>query len=192
MNVSPGDRLIQAIDLVSDQVQQMREGDWARPTPCDGWDAHQLLDHVSDTLTGLLGSMAGGDYRASKHGEAGRLPRPAESVERWKTLAAEGREAAAGIDPDSELSGPMGSGPAEAALRIPTHDLTVHAWDLAASAVRDLELPEPLRADLDDLVHGMPVEMVRSPGLFGPEVEAPAAAGPTARLMAFLGRRRPA
>lgn len=74
---------------------------------------------------------------------------------------------------------------------MPTHDLTVHAWDLAATAGRDLELPEELRGDLEGLVYNTPPEFMRQPGIFGTAVETPQGASPTEQVMAFLGRRRP-
>ncbi len=187
----PADLLDAAIRAVSDQVDAMTEGDWSRPSPCEGWDGHQVLDHVSGTLTGILGMLGGSDYRESTY-DGGRPASPAESVDRWHDLAAQARQAVSGLDPTRELSGPMGAGPAAMALKIPTHDLTVHAWDLAATAGRAYEIPEALRVDLDQMVHTAPPEMLRTPGVFGPEVPAPDGAGPTETLMAFLGRRRPA
>lgn len=148
-----------------------------------------MLDHVSATLRGILGMLAGRDYRASKDGDA-RTSSPAEAIDTWRALADEAKVAAAALDPQTELEGPMGAGPALQSLAVPTHDLTVHAWDLAANAGRSVELPDELRIDLDQLVHATPPEILRSPGLFGPEIEAPHAAGPTEQLMAFLGRRR--
>ncbi|XVX21494.1 TIGR03086 family metal-binding protein [Actinomycetota bacterium] len=188
----PGQLLGSAIDLMTEQVDAMGEQDWARPSPCEGWSGHQVLDHVTNTLIGIQGALAGGSYLASKHEDGAATGTPAEAVERWHRLAEEAKAAAADLDPAAELAGPMGSGPAEQALRIPTHDLTVHAWDLAATAGRELELPEVLRDDLDQLVHNTPPEILRSPGLFGPELPAPDGGGPTEQIMAFLGRSRPA
>lgn len=186
-----GELLDAAVLAFTEQVDAMRDEDWSRPSPCQGWDGHQVLDHVSDTLTGILGMLSGADYRETKEGEGARTASPQEAVTRWHDLGRQARTAAASLDPSRVLSGPMGEGPAAVALKIPTHDLTVHAWDLAATAGRRWEIPELLRSDLEQLVVAIPPEVLRSPGLFGPEVPAPENAGKTDRLMAFLGRRRP-
>lgn len=141
MNVhDPGERLVAAIDLVTEQAELMTDGDWERPSPCQDWNGHQVLDHVSATLRGILGMLAGRDYRASKDGDA-RTSSPAEAIDTWRALADEAKVAAAALDPQTELEGPMGAGPALQSLAVPTHDLTVHAWDLAATAGRSVELP---------------------------------------------------
>lgn len=185
----PGSRLTSAIDAMTGRVDATT--DWSRQSPCDDWNAHQVLDHVTDTLQGIIGMLSGGSYRDSKHGDAGRTATPEEAITRWRDLAEQAKRAAGELDPGAQLNGPMGPGPADQALAIPTHDLTVHAWDLSAAAGSDWEIPEGLRADLDQLVHSTSAEVLRSPGLFEPEVEAPAGAGPTEQLMAFLGRKRP-
>lgn len=188
--LDPGTRLQLAIDAVSEQVDAMRDADWSSPSPCDGWDGRAVVDHVAGTLTGILGMLSGEDYRASKS-DASATDSPDDAAQRWRDLADRARVAAGDLDPSRELSGPMGPGPASMALAIPTHDLTVHAWDLAATGGRRWEIPESLRADLDNLVRNTPEEILRSPGLFGPELEPAPDANPTERVMAFLGRSRP-
>ena len=68
-------------------------------------------------------------------------------------------------------------------------DLAVHAWDLAASGGRALDLPDELLAHVENLVRSIPEEQLRS-GPFGPAVEPPPGASETDRLMAYLGRTR--
>ncbi|WP_040161454.1 TIGR03086 family metal-binding protein [Nigerium massiliense] len=181
-----------ALDTMTAQVDATPAEAWTRPSPCEGWDGQALLDHVTGTLQGISAMISGGDYRA------GRNRRPAEdgasaqdAIDRWHGLAEEVRRQAETMDAQEPMTGPRGEEPAWSALKVPTHDLTVHAWDLAATAGRELELPDDLLADLTDLVKNTPPDFLRSPGVFGPEVEAPHGAGPTDRLMAFLGRRHP-
>lgn len=60
---------------------------------------------------------------------------------------------------------------------------------IAACAGRDLELPEDLRMHVEGLVIGFPEEKLRSPEMFGPPVETPAGAGPTAHAWPLWGGR---
>ena len=67
-------------------------------------------------------------------------------------------------------------------------DLVVHGWDLARAARLDDGMEdediERVRRYMESMGEGL-----RSPGAFGPEVEAPPDADNQGRLLAFLGRR---
>lgn len=178
-----------AIDGVSQQIDALTEDDWEKPTPCDGWDVHRVVDHVTDTLVGIRGAIAGGDYRQSKYGDLGRTHDVRDAVTSWQQQAEHAKEAIETFDPRTQATGPMSTGPAEESLRIPLHDLTVHAWDIATGAGHPYDIPEPLLDDLDRLVHAVPEEVLRRPGLFGPALDAPEGASRTEQAMAFLGRR---
>ncbi|HLI73723.1 MAG TPA: hypothetical protein VKU86_07570, partial [Acidimicrobiales bacterium] len=67
-------------------------------------------------------------------------------------------------------------------------DLVVHGWDLARSAGLDERIaPEDVgrvRKQAEEFG-----DALRSPGAFGPVVDAPNGADEQAQLLAFLGRR---
>jgi uncharacterized protein (TIGR03086 family) len=68
-------------------------------------------------------------------------------------------------------------------------DLLVHTWDLARAAKLDENL------DLDEVERVLatwqqiPSDAMRSPGVFGPEIESAGGADPQTRLLNFAGRR---
>lgn len=101
-------------------------------------------------------------------------------------LTASGRGARAGHG-ELWLCGPETSA---GWFRLPP-GVEVHRWDLAVATA----LPGHATLDdeeltfLDAMVGSYPAEVMRMPGLFGPEVTPPAGADRTARLMAFLGRQ---
>ncbi|WP_040161083.1 TIGR03086 family metal-binding protein [Mobilicoccus massiliensis] len=178
------------LDLVSAQVDSTDAEAWQNPSPCAGWRAVDVLAHVTGTVHKALNSLGGGDYASSPAEAAGEVD-TTEVLARWRDTAGRAADAIVTADLDRVVPSPRGDVPLREALALPTADLAVHAWDLAASAGQDLELPSELRELVERLVRGMPEEILRSDQTFGPAVEPPAGANETARLMAFLGRRRP-
>jgi uncharacterized protein (TIGR03086 family) len=90
---------------------------------------------------------------------------------------------------ETPIKSPMGELPAELVLgRIMSMDVLVHTWDLARAVGGDERL------DQDAVAHAFegikPVgPMLRRPGLFGDEVEAPEGADLQTQFLCFLGRR---
>jgi len=67
-------------------------------------------------------------------------------------------------------------------------DLAVHSWDLARAAGLDDRLdPEDVHRTFE-LVEPMD-DMLRTPGVCGPRLDAAPGADEQTRLLAFLGRR---
>jgi len=79
--------------------------------------------------------------------------------------------------------------PATYVARLLNIELAVHASDLAIGTNQDLEISPILAEYILGLARETVVPAVRANGLFGPEVEVPAAASSLNRLLAFTGRR---
>ena len=187
--MSDGTTLFPAgLDLVTEQVDATT--DWDAPSPCEGWTALDVLAHVTGTVHKALISMGGGAYASVPADAAGGVDASAV-VARWHEAAGRAADALLAADPEQVIESPRGPLPLRQALGLPVADMSVHAWDLAASGGRDLALPDDLRAHVERLVRGLPEEKLRSAEMFAPSVEAPSDAGPTDQLMAFLGRSRP-
>lgn len=178
------------LDLVSEQVEATSAEGWAAPSPCEGWRAIDVLSHVTGTVQKSVTALGGGDY-ASTPGEAASEVDTTEAIARWQESAARAADAILTADLDRPVPSPRGEMPLREALALPVADLAVHAWDIAAAAGRDLDLPDDLRAHVEGMTRSVPDEMLRSEGTFGPALEPPAGASETEKLMAFLGRRRP-
>ena len=168
-------RLTALIDAVAPDA-------WSAASPCEGWSARDVLDHVVSSELDFLRQR--------------ELPVPdvdgSDPISAWPVL----RDTFASILADPEtgprrFDGYFGPTTIEETVdRFYTLDLVIHRWDIAVA----VGLPEHARltADEIDLVRAnldsIPDEVMRSPGLFGPAVEPPADADPTTELMAFLGR----
>lgn len=154
---------------------------WEASSPCAGWTARDVLRHVADTERDLLDRM-GFDPPAVDG---------LDPVAAWTAVRA--AVAAALHDParaDHAYDGYFG--PTTFATTVDdfySFDLVVHRWDLA----RAVGLQEHEVIDADELArirHSGDVfgEAARAPGVFGPELPAPADATEQERVLAWMGR----
>ncbi len=154
---------------------------WASPSPCDGWTARDVVGHVVDTQGMFLGFVGGslGDVPAVAEDPAGA----------WRV--ASGSVQAALDDPavaTSTFQGFQGETTFESAVdRFLNFDLVVHRWDLARATGGDEQVDAE---DAERVIVGANEfgEMLRGPGVCGPEVPVPAGADPTTRMLAIVGR----
>lgn len=167
-----------------------RVTDWSRPSPCEGWVASDVLGHIVGTLSKTRSMLSAGTYAGLPADPLG-LPGP-EAVALWTATRDVLLLELSGADLSQEIQSRFGPQSLGLALMRPTADFCTHAWDIAASQGERLELPDELRAVVRQVAEAVPASAMRSPGLFGPEVEPAPDAGPTERLMAWLGRRMPA
>jgi uncharacterized protein (TIGR03086 family) len=167
----------QAVDGFSQRVDAAG-GRWDAPSPCEGWTAREVVDHVTGNHRMIVERLGGAD-----------APGPTgDPSADW--VAA--RDAALTVLEQADLSqvveGPMGPMPAEIVCGIMTNDVLVHTWDLARAVGADEALPV-------DLVEGayaalLPFDdLLRQSGFFGPKLEVSEAASTQDRLLAFLGRQ---
>ncbi|HYD11004.1 MAG TPA: maleylpyruvate isomerase family mycothiol-dependent enzyme [Acidimicrobiales bacterium] len=166
---------------------------WARPAPCEGWTARDVVRHLCEWLPGpgfLLGT-----FGVSTGGMPSVDDDPAGA---WRVL----RDAIQGGLDDPAVAGrvedcgPPGSMSFEAAVDMTcTPDVLIHTWDLARAA----GLPEHEQLDAAEVarqvagIEQLPPEVdaaMRSSGHFGPRVEVAADADELTRLLAFNGRER--
>jgi uncharacterized protein (TIGR03086 family) len=175
------DRYRRLTDAFAAKVAALPESGWERPTPCEGWNARELVSHVVNTQGMFLGFVGL---------ELGDIPSVDDDpVAAWDAARAKMQHEL--DDPEratAEFDGFQGPTTLEAAVnRFLCFDQVVHGWDLA----RAVGLDE--RIDAEDIarVRAQAEELgdkLRSPGAFGPAVDAPAGADDQARLLAFLGR----
>ncbi len=156
--------------------------DWSAPSPCEGWTARDVLDHVVTTEEDFLAQHLA-DYQRG----TGTLE------QRWAAVRAAVTEVLADpVRADVEFDGFFGPTTVARTIdRFYTADLIVHRWDIARAigcaeheATTAAERAH-LWAGLDDIDPAV----MRQPGLFGPAVELPVDADDHARLLAWLGRR---
>lgn len=163
-------------------VDAVPDHGWDASSPCEGWTARQVLEHVVESQHGFLARF---DLAPSLDGEDD--PRA-----RWRLV----RDAMQRSldDPDTaqtEYEGMLGVTTFAATVDdFMSADLLVHAWDIArAAGLRAHEaMPDDEVERLDARLRPMG-ETLRMPGVFGAEVPVPAGAPAQDRLLGFLGRQ---
>jgi uncharacterized protein (TIGR03086 family) len=163
---------------------------WGNPSPCDGWDARDVVRHLVEWLAPpgfLLGAF-------------GIATRPIPSVDddpagAWSAVrdAIQGGLDDPAVAEQVEDCGPPGQLSFEAAVDMTcTPDVLIHTWDLAQAAGVDVDLDveevDRQAAGIDAMPPGVD-EAMRASGHFGPRVDVPAHADALTRVLAFNGRR---
>ena len=155
------------------------------PTPCAEWDVHALLIHMADSLDVLCDAVDAGCVEdaspAPEHGNAVALV----SAVRGRACRLLGAWAHA----DEPAAVSIYGRPLSRTIVASTGaiEIAVHGWDLARGCGHDRTIPAGLAEDLCQLA---PLVVTRQdrPHRFGFQVSLPPDAGPSDRLVAFLGR----
>lgn len=175
------ERYARLADAFAAKIDGVPADGWESPSPCEGWTARDVVDHVVGTQGMFLGFVGRelGDIPSAKDDPAGA----------WK--AARTVVQADLEDPEraaATFDGLGGRTTFEAAVdRFLNFDLVVHNWDLSRATGQDD------RMDPDDVARVTKTarsfgDGMRSPQAFGPEKEPPPGADDQTKLLAFLGR----
>jgi uncharacterized protein (TIGR03086 family) len=183
------DRYRRHADAFEAKVAAVRSDQWANPSPCEKWDARDVVDHI----VAMHGYMLRPIGRSLPPGEGDPLTdfRAARAVVE-EVLA------------DPELAGQEVDTPtgrmtmADQIDRVVSDDLVLHSWDLARATGQD-EAMDPV--DVERLwasTSAIPPELMEKyrtpdafgPGVevFGPEVAVPDDAPLQDRLLGLIGR----
>jgi uncharacterized protein (TIGR03086 family) len=152
---------------------------WSSPSPCSGWTAADVAEHVIEVHRGQLEAI-GADIEAAS---------TESTLERWTKTT--DRFLAAMNDPElagKPVNGPLGTVAfKQLAGSIVLHDLLVHTWDLAVATQQSTELDtDAVTAALEKM---QPMSaFIRGPGMFGPEVTPPEHADAQTQFLCFVGR----
>ncbi len=176
------DAFCEAVDLFDSRVAGTAPDSWSKPSPCEGWAARDVLDHLVRNLRGLRAAVEGGDFLAA----AGQ-PVEGDLLEVWD----QERRAAPATVGQAALAETLVVG----GNRVPPvvlvdglmRDLVIHTWDLARAVGGDERLPDDLVAAATRAMAMVTAE-ARGPGRYGHEVPAPPGADAQARLLALSGR----
>jgi uncharacterized protein (TIGR03086 family) len=154
----------------------------SRPTPCRGWDLRMLLRHVNESLAALHEAAGLGRVSVWPAAEPPAADLAATFRERARRLAG------ACLCPDRVIVIADRSTTFAAVAALGALEVTLHGWDISrACGPPARPIPSPLA---DGLLAVAPV-LVGGSGrepLFAPPVTPAPDAGPSDRLIAFLGR----
>lgn len=161
-------------------IAGVRADQYDDETPCELWTVRDLLEHMIGVVARIGAAVAGTPRVAFVLGAdpAGQFQEAATStLEAWRAPGALDRVVDGG-------PGPM---PGHVLAGINLLDTTTHTWDLATATGQPVSLPDDVAAAAMEASRATITPVIRS-GRFGPEVAVADEAGPTERLVAFLGR----
>jgi uncharacterized protein (TIGR03086 family) len=167
----------------SARVDQVPDGAWEKPAPCEGWVARDVVGHLVEWLPAFF------------CGTWDLAPPAGPSVDEdpagaWHALDAMVRAAFA--DPaiaDAERDNHMGRSTfAQTFDMIGTTDVFFHTWDLARATGLDETLDPDEVHRLFEAMEPMD-QMLRESGQYGPRVAVPDDADEQTKLLAFIGRQ---
>lgn len=162
---------------------------WDAPSACSAWTVRDVAGHLIWGQEQLRHWAGGTEYTGAPGGPG--APHPGRlaglsPVVTWRTA----RDATDAVLSDEALRRAvtlpgMGERPLSAIVTLLVTDQLAHAWDIAYAIGLDMRLPP-------DLVAGSLAwardNVVRAPGLFGPELASPTGADEQTRWLAYLGR----
>lgn len=176
--------LQRACDDLAEVVSTLTTDQLALPTNCPGWDVRALLNHTLGTAA-MFTKVNAGELVGEDAGD----------VVGDDAVSAVARTAAANLDAwrvPGALDGvrvyPWGTFPASVGLVINVSEVALHSWDLAAAAGQTPQLDAGAAQVVFDLYSQIPLDDMRTHGVFGAEVSVSSSAPVQDRLLGLLGR----
>jgi uncharacterized protein (TIGR03086 family) len=153
------------------------EDAWGAASPCEGWTAGDVIDHVTANYTRLAGALGVTVERTGDRAADWSSARDAllGSLERDGAL-------------DTVVDTPAGEMPLGKFLAaFLTTDTLVHSWDIARAVHADESLAAELC--LRSFERALPAdEMLRVPGMFGPKLDYADDDAVQVKMLRFYGR----
>jgi uncharacterized protein (TIGR03086 family) len=176
------DRYRTIADGFTARVEGVHADQWGTQTPCEEWDARQLLEHVVSVHRMAIAGLAGDPPVDQSPGE--------DLVAAWR--ACTGEVAGALSDPElaatSVTAGPFGDQPFEQLVgTLICTDTLVHTWDLARTTAQDERLDTAAVNRSMEFLSAHDAGM-RRPGGFADKIDPPEGADDQTRLLNFCGR----
>jgi uncharacterized protein (TIGR03086 family) len=182
--MDPVKRIEEATAHAGKIVKGVKQDQLSNTTPCAEYDVRDLLNHMIGGLE-MLGEAASGGKPAMPEGDQfGDDPAATYDERRAKLVQAVKGEGV--FDRNWEM--PFGSLPGQMMAAIAYMEHVTHAWDLAKATGQDTTIPEAMARDVLEIVKPMD-QMLRMPGVCGPQVQVPDDAPLTDQLVGFMGRQ---
>ena len=182
------------------RVDAVPEDKWSAQSPCDGWTARDVVEHMIGNCKTFVG-FAGIEIPDKPLDNLPLAQIPGDQISgdqiSGDQISGEWKQAAdsvqAALDDEAvatkEFQGYAGpTNLAQATERFLFTDLVVHAWDLARATGGDERLPIDEVGAAHEAMRQMG-EMLRSAGAARPEIEPEPGADAQTKLLNFMGRR---
>jgi len=176
-----------AVDQTGRIVANVTPDQLDASTPCEDWDVRTLLNHTIAVAKAFGAAASGEPFDPTPFGQdnVGNDANAAYASAAERIHTALGR-------PDV-LEGtwhmPFGEVPADQAIAFCTLELGQHGWDIATATGQAPNFDDEVSEAAMAAAQAAPPEVVRNPGVFGPEAGCPESAPLHDRLAAFLGRK---
>ena len=171
---------------VSGLLDTIGPDQWEAATPCPGLDVREAVEHLIAGLRAFT-RVALGEGAPDFTSE----PVAAADAVRAHRAAAAAAAQVWSVPGRLEAEFTMPWGPSTGAMLVGflVLEQAGHGWDVARGVGRPVEFDRAAVTVADGAARAMMSPGMRTPGMFGPEVPAPAGATPLDRLAAFLGRQ---
>lgn len=178
-------KYVQSVYALDAVVNRVPAGTWDNASPCDGWTAREVLGH---TIWGMkrvtsIATATEGPAEQAEADVAGADPVATWQAARDTVLEALDQPGALQATFDS----PMGEMTLDTAVGMFHGDPLVHAWDIGQACGIEPAIPADLAAGVTQGIAAMG-DALRSPGMFGAEVEVDADASAVDKMIAMTGR----
>jgi uncharacterized protein (TIGR03086 family) len=184
---SPDTAYLEGLGFFSAAVVLLDTSDWRGAPPCSGWTALDVLGHVG-TAVRFGTELLGGGQPVWAPADPPGADVAGDPRSWWDALVTPARRAVADVDLNLVVESPVGRRTVGDGLSFPAVDLHVHAWDLARSVGRDIEVPAEATEFAHAVIGPIPTEQMRSPRIFGPAVAPPPGATRSEAFIAWTGR----
>jgi uncharacterized protein (TIGR03086 family) len=177
----------QALDATGRIVAGIPAGRWHADTPCEGWDARALLNHV------VSGNLWAAELGAGEtiEGVGDRLDGDMLGADPVGSYATSAKAAAEVFRRPGALDAPcaVSYGPVPGSVYAGHRflDVFIHGWDLAAATGQGTTLDPDLMRACREVIEPQ-VEAFRSAGALGAPLPVPPGASDQTRFLAMLGR----
>lgn len=178
--------LEQSIETTETLLGQVAGDRWPSASPCEGMNAHELVEHL---VGGLLQFAAIGEGQSADEVSFEKTFPVGTELHNYDSAG--DRMLSAWSEPgviDRTYEMPWGDTPGSMLIGFMLIEQVVHGWDLAKAAGEDIIFDDEAVETTLDIARESDDEAIRVPGMFASAVEIDDEAPAIDRLAAFLGR----
>lgn len=171
----------------SSVVDQVKQDDFTKPTPCTDWNVEQLAAHMLYELSWVPPMVEGKTIAEVGDKYDGDLIKPSLG-QAWYKAAELADRAVAEADLKSDVHLSFGDHSSEYYIWQIGGEMLIHGWDLAEGIGKSIEFEEPLVREFYKRVKPQAASFSSS-GLFATPVKADDGADLQTKLLGLFGRK---